>query len=77
LVMAWLGQAITDVIPSNRLREYSTRFVSITQLGAEITCTGTVTEMVDRDGERCARLELRAVDQHGDVKLNGTALISI
>ena len=33
LVMAYLGQALTDAVPPRRLRSFSTRFVAITQLG--------------------------------------------
>lgn len=77
LGMAWLGQAVTDAIPPERLRGYSVRFASITQLGAELTCTGTVAEIVERNGERQARLDLKAADQHGDVKLTGEAFIAI
>ena len=40
LVMAYLGQALTDAVPPPRLRSFSTRFVAITQLGARLTCEG-------------------------------------
>ena len=41
LVMAYLGQALTDAMPPPRMRTLSTRFVAITQLGARLTCEGT------------------------------------
>jgi acyl dehydratase len=77
LVMALLGQAVTDAVPPPRLRSFSTRFVAITQLGAELTCEGHVTELVEQDGERCAKLVLTTKDQNGELKLAGEALITI
>lgn len=77
LVMALLGQALTDAVAPPRLRSFSTRFVAITQLGAELTCEGHVAELVDHDGEKCAKLALTTKDQNGDLKLAGEALITI
>lgn len=76
LAMAYLGQAVTDVVSPQRLRSFSARFVAITQLGAELTCTGTLAELTERNGERIARLDLVAIDQNGDVKLAGEATVA-
>lgn len=77
LVMAWLGQALTDAIPPSRIRSFSTRFAAITQLGATLTCEGTVTELFDRAGERRARLALTTTDERGEVKLAGEAVVAL
>ena len=77
LVMAYLGQALTDAVPAARLRSFSTRFVAITQLGAKLTCEGHVAELVDYNGERCAKLALTTKDQNGDVKLSGEAIVAL
>ncbi|BAL73910.1 MaoC family dehydratase [Bradyrhizobium cosmicum] len=77
LVMAYLGQALTDVAPPSRLRSFSTRFVAITQLGAKLTCEGTVTELFAVDGERRARLALTTRDDRGEVKLEGSAIVAL
>ena len=76
-VMACLGQALTDAIPPPRLRTFATRFVAITQLGASLTCEGHVAELVEHNGERCAKLALTTKDENGDVKLAGEAVIAI
>ena len=76
-VMACLGQALTDAVPPPRLRSFATRFVAITQLGASLTCEGHVTEFVEHNGERCAKLALTTRDQNGDVKLAGEAVFAI
>jgi len=77
LVMGLLGQAVTDVVAPDRLRSFSTRFVAITQLGAKITCEGAVTELIETNGERRARLALTAKDEIGDIKLSGEAIIAL
>lgn len=77
LVMACLGQSLTDAVAPSRIRAFSTRFAAITQLGATLTCEGTVTELFEQDGERSARLALTTKDERGEVKLTGEAVIAI
>jgi len=77
LVMGLLGQAVTDAVPPDRLRSLSTRFVAITQLGAKITCEGSVAELLEANGEQRARLALTAKDETGDIKLSGEAVIAL
>ncbi len=64
LAMAYLGQALTDVVPPSKLRSFATRFVSITQLGA-------------KNGEHRARLALTTRDDRGEVKLEGSAVVAL
>lgn len=71
LVMAYLGQTLEQAGPLSGLKEFSTRFVSITQLGAQLTCTGSIASV---EGELVA-LALRAADQNGDLKLEGRAVV--
>lgn len=77
LVMAYLGQALTDAVPPSRIRSFATRFVAITQLGATLTCEGTVTELFAENGERRARLALTTRDDRGEVKLEGSAVVAL
>ena len=42
LSMAYLGRLLTDVVPQERIRSYSVRFVAITPVHARPTCTGAV-----------------------------------
>ena len=77
LVMGCLGQALTNAVPPARLRAFSTRFVAITQLGATLTCEGTVAELFNENGEPRARLALTTRDERGEVKLEGSAVIAL
>jgi acyl dehydratase len=77
LIMAYLGQALTAWLGQAALRSYGVRFASITWVGSEISCTGRVTEKFEEDGEGRIRLEVRAADQDGDVKLIGEAVLAL
>jgi acyl dehydratase len=77
LVMGLLGQAVTDAVRPDRLRAFSARFVAVTQLGAAISCEGTLAELFEADGERRARLALTARDESGDLKLAGEAIVAL
>ena len=77
LVMAYLGQALTDAVAPSRIRSFSTRFVAITQLGATLTCEGTVAELFEDGGEKRARIALTTRDEAGETKLAGEAVIAL
>jgi acyl dehydratase len=77
LAMAYLGQALTDVVAPGRIRSFSTRFAAITQLGACLTCEGHVIELIEDKGERKAKLALTGKDEKGEVKLAGEAIIAL
>jgi len=77
LAMAYLGQALTDAVPPDRIRRLSTRFQAITQLGASLTCDGVVTELFEAEGERRARLSLTARDEKDEVKLAGETIVAL
>ena len=76
LSMAYLGQMLTNWVPQTAIRKYGVRFGAITHLGDKITCKGTVIEKFEEDSETRLRLELSAVDQYGEAKLVGHAVIA-
>ena len=77
LGMAWVGRLVTQWIPQSCLRSYGVRFADITQLGDVITCSGEVVELLEFDGEPCARLALTSVSQHGKTKIVGEAIVAV
>ncbi len=77
LGMAYLGRFLTLLTDQKNLRSYSVRFSSITQVGAELKCSGKVTEIFEEKDEKFMKLELSATDQNNDVKLMGDAVIAI
>jgi acyl dehydratase len=77
LPMAYLARCLTDWLPQSRLRSYGVRFAAITQLHERLTCTGTVAEIIDRAGTPCARLDLTAANESGEIKLKGEAVVAL
>ena len=77
LVMAYMGRAVTDNVPIDRLRRFSTRFLAVTQLGDELTCRGTASEPRDEEGERRVTIELAMTNQYGETKLAGSAVVAL
>lgn len=75
LGMAWLGRLLTRWAPQPRLRRFDVRFQGITHLGNAIRCSGVVAEKLD--GERSVRIELRATNQWGQIKIVGDALVEL
>lgn len=77
LSMAYLGRMLTNVVPQTAIRQYGVRFGSITNLRDRITCSGKVVEKYEKGGEKLVKLEVTAVDQDGDVKLSGQAVVAL
>lgn len=77
LSMAFLAHAVTDPFGPARLRSFGVRFMAITHLGDRISCRSTVAEKFEAGGETRLRLALQAVNQDGDVKLSGDAVVAL
>lgn len=77
LGMAWLGRLLTQWAPQSKLRHFDVRFQGVTHLGHAVRCTGRVVEKLERDGERCVRVEVSSTNQHGQVRIAGEALVAL
>ncbi|VWX63350.1 hypothetical protein VARIO8X_90219 [Burkholderiales bacterium 8X] len=49
----------------------------ITHLGNAMSCSGEVVELLDFEGEACARVALRSANQYGQPKLLGEAIVAL
>ena len=56
---------------------FMARFVAMTLPGECITCTGRIAGKVTRDGETLVRIALAAVNQAGETKVAGEALVAL
>lgn len=72
LIMGFVGQLLSDYVGPAALRKFNVRFKGMTHLDDTITCTGTVTEKTEVDGEARISGKVQAADQNGDVKVAGT-----
>jgi len=77
LIMGYMGRTLRGVAGARTLLSFSTRFVAITWVGNEITCTATLAGREDTDRGPVARIGLIAADQHGEVKLKGEATVAL
>lgn len=77
LGMAWVGRLLTGWVPQRHLRRFEVRFQGITHLGNAMRCSGRIAEKLEVDGERCVRIELLSVNQYGQTKIVGDALVAL
>ena len=77
LIMGFVGQMLSDYVGPTALRKFGVRFKGMTHLGDVITCTGTITEKYEADGEARIAGKLQAADQNGDVKVTGTFVAAV
>ena len=73
LMMAYLGRVLTDLVPQENIRSYKARFVAITPVHAQPTCSGRIVTI--NDG--LATLELTVSLADGTVVLRGEAVVDI
>jgi acyl dehydratase len=71
LVMGFVGQLLSDYVGPIALRKFDVRFKGMTRIDDVITCSGTITEKYENDGEAHIAGKVQAVDQNGDVKVAG------
>ena len=73
LSMAYLGRMLTDLVPQEKIRSYKARFVAITPVHAQPTCTGRVIAIEDG----LATLELEITLANGATVVRGEAVVDI
>lgn len=77
LSMAYLGQLLTHWVDQRQLREFRVRFVGITHLGHQVTCSGHVVEKFEADGEQRVKLEIQTANQYGEQRVVGEAVVAL
>ena len=77
LIMGFVGQLLSDYVGPTTLRKFDVRFKGMTRLDDVITCTGTITEKYETDGEARIAGKVQATDQNGEVKVVGTFVAAL
>ena len=75
LIMAYLGKAVTNIVPQSNLKNFSVRFSSITKIGDILTCSGEVKKIDKNNSKKTIVLDLIVSDKYGDIKISGVASI--
>jgi len=77
LIMGFVGQLLSDYVGPAALRKFNVRFKGMTRLDDIITCTGTITEKYEANGEGFIAGKVQAADQNGDVKVAGSFIAAL
>jgi acyl dehydratase len=77
LIMGFVGQMLSDYVGPMALRKFGVRFKGMTRIDDVITCTGTITEKYEAEGEGRIAGKVQAADQNGDVKVAGTFVAAL
>ena len=77
LVMSFIGQAMTNIFPQESIKKFDTKFISLTNLSDILTCEGKVIDLELEDSLKRLFLKLLVIDQSGDKKLSGSAIIEL
>lgn len=77
LVMGFVGQMLSDYVGPQALKKFGVRFKGMTHLDDVITCSGTITEKYEENGEGRIAGKVQASDQNGDVKVTGTFVAAL
>lgn len=73
LTMGMTGKLLTDTLGDGNIRKYGVRFTSQVFPGDTLDATATVTEIVEVDGEKRAKFDVKTVNQNGVEVLSGYA----
>jgi acyl dehydratase len=71
LMMAYMGRLLTNAVPQQKIRSFKARFVAMTPVHAEPTCTGKV--IANTDGLATLELAINLTD--GTTVVRGEAVI--
>ena len=77
LGLAWLGRLLTGWRPQSSLRSFSVRFMALTHLGNQPVLRGQVVELLEEDGRPLARVAVEMLNQYGQLKIQGEALVAL
>lgn len=77
LSMAYMARLVTAYAPPTAMRSLHARFAAMTHVGARLTCHGSVTRLFEVAGEQQAVIALEVVDDDGERKLTGEAVIGL
>ena len=77
LIMGYLGRILTDNLNQSKILEYDVRFISVTNISDQLTCSGIVKTIREIDDKKEMELDLIVKNQYNDIKLNGYSLVQI
>ena len=76
-ITRYRGRILTDNINQSKILEYDVRFISVTNISDQLTCSGIVKTIREIDDKKEMELDLIVKNQFNDIKLNGYSLVQI
>ncbi len=70
--MGFVGQLVSDFVGPTALHSFAARFTGMTHLQDVMTCSGTITDKYEVEGQGRIVGHVQATDQTGQVKLTGS-----
>ena len=78
LIMSFLGRALTNAFPHISLTNFSSQFVSMTQINDRLFCSGKITKKEkDSNNNIILTVSLRVLNKAGEKRITGKATILI
>ena len=77
LSMAYLGRLLTEWMSQQKLRQFKTRFLIVTQVHDQITCSGYIRDKKIENGKRIIVVEVTARNQNNEITLSGEAIFEM
>ena len=78
LVMSYLGKMLTNNFPQSALVNFSSQFVSMTNINDKLVCSGKITKKTTDISENVTYdFQLKVVNENGEKRISGKASISI
>ena len=78
LVMAYLGRMLTNTFPQSSLKDFSSKFISMTSINDELSCSGKIIERSeDNSGNIVYKVQLKVNNQNNEKRISGKASIII
>ena len=78
LVMAYLGRMLTNNFPQSCLKDFSSKFISMTCINDELLCSGKIIERSeDSSGNIVYTVQLKVNNQNNEKRISGKASIII
>ena len=76
LVMSFLGKMLTNNFPQSALVNFSSQFVSMTNINDKLTCSGKITKKTTDISENVTYdFLLKVVNENGEKRISGKASI--
>ena len=78
LIMSYIARSLTNTFPHQSLTDFSSKFISMTQINDRLLCLGKViSKEKDSNKNTILKVSLNVVNQNGEKRITGRAIVKI